>query len=184
MCRSTRTLVNFEPPATSLVTDAPPRKRETEAARARARENTGRRRSISPMATTSTRKAPPPRKVATKASSARSASPSRPFLRFYHSEALRKETLSALASLEGAKDAVAHRDALAELVVELTNSGLDYYFMQPLKAAKPGFIVQQSASLGLAGATQVMGSVIRNIIGRMDAAQLLSVSGSIRQLMK
>jgi len=67
--------------------------------------------------------------------------------------------------------------------VELTNSGLDYYFMKPLKLAKAGFIVQQSANLGLAGAQQVMGSVIRNIIGRMDRPQLLSVRGSIRQLM-
>ena len=55
--------------------------------------------------------------------------------------------------------------------------------MKPLKLAKAGFIVQQSANLGLAGAQQVMGSVIRNIIGRMDRPQLLSVRGSIRQLM-
>jgi hypothetical protein len=60
---------------------------------------------------------------------------------------------------------------------------MDYYFMKPLKLAKVGFIVQQSANLGLAGAQQVMGSVIRNIIGRMDQPQLLSVCGSIRQLM-
>jgi hypothetical protein len=35
----------------------------------------------------------------------------------------------------------------------------------------------------MAGVQQVMGSVIRKIIGRMDSAQLLSVCGSIRQLM-
>jgi hypothetical protein len=58
-----------------------------------------------------------------------------------------------------------------------------YYFMKPLKLARPGFIVQQSASLGLAGVQQVMGSVIRNVIGRMDRRQLLSVCGSVRQLM-
>jgi len=72
---------------------------------------------------------------------------------------------------------------LADLAVELTNTGLDYFFMQPLKLAKAGFIIQQSANIGLAGAKQVMGSVIRNIIGRMGASQLLSVCGSIRQLM-
>jgi len=60
---------------------------------------------------------------------------------------------------------------------------MDYYFMQPLKLAKTGFIVEQSANLGLAGARQVMGSVIRNIVGRMDRPQLLSVCGYIRQLM-
>lgn len=136
------------------------------------------------MATTSTRKPPPQRKAAPKASPVRPEPSSAVFLRFHHPAALRKKTLSVLASLESAQDAAAHREALADLVVELTNSGMDAYFMQPLKAAKAGFIVQQSASLGLAGAMQVMGSVIRNIIGRMDSAQVLSVSGSIRQFMR
>lgn len=106
-----------------------------------------------------------------------------PFLRFYHSEALRKKTLSLLSVIEQAQDAAAHRTALANLVVELTNAGLDYYFMKQLKLAKPGFLVEQSANLGMAGAQQVMGSVIRQVIGRMDRTQLLSVCGSIRQLM-
>ncbi len=60
---------------------------------------------------------------------------------------------------------------------------MDYYFMKPLKLAKPGFIVEQSANLGLAGVQQVMGSVIRQIVGRMDGPQLISVCGSIRHLM-
>ena len=111
------------------------------------------------------------------------ALPSRPFLRYYHSEALRKKTLSLLGTLEDASDATAHRDALAALVVELTNGGMDYYFMKPLKLAGPGFVVEQSASLGMAGVQQVMGSVIRQIIGRMDSPQLVSVCGSIRQFM-
>jgi hypothetical protein len=112
-----------------------------------------------------------------------SAESSEPFLRFYHSRELRRNTLSLLSTLELADDATAHRDALADVVVELTINGMDYYFMKPLKLAKAGFIVQQSASLGMAGVQQVMASVIRNIIGRMDGPQLLSVSGSIRKLM-
>ena len=35
-------------------------------------------------------------------------------------------------------------------------------------------IVAQSAALGMTGVQQLMGSVIRNIIGRMDGPQLLS----------
>lgn len=91
--------------------------------------------------------------------------------------------MAVLLAVETARDAAAHRGALADLVVELTNSGMDGYFMQPLKTAKAGFVVQQSASLGLAGAMQVMGAVIRSVIGRMDSPQVLSVSGSIRRLM-
>jgi len=111
------------------------------------------------------------------------AAPEQPFLRFYHSDALREKTLDLLDHIEGADDAREHGNALADLVVELMNSGMDYFFMQPLKESKAGFIVQQSANLGLAGAQQVMGSVIRKIIQRMDSAQLVSVSGSIRRLM-
>ncbi len=67
--------------------------------------------------------------------------------------------------------------------MQLTNAGMDYYFMRPLTAAKAGFVIQQSAKLGLAGSMQVMGSVVRSIIGRLDANQLLSVGGSLRELM-
>ncbi len=105
-----------------------------------------------------------------------------PFLRFYHSEVLRKKTISVLTALEEAPDPTQHRDALGDLVAELSDAGLNYYFMAPLKLAKPGFLVEQSAGLGMAGARQVLGSVARNIIGRMDKPQLLSVSASIRKL--
>jgi hypothetical protein len=106
-----------------------------------------------------------------------------PYLRFYHSKALRNNSLSLLRTIEQAEDATTHRDALADVVVELTNSGLDYYFMQPLKRAKAGFVVQQAANLGLTGVQHAMGSVMRGIIGRMDRPQLLSVCSSIRKLM-
>ena len=112
------------------------------------------------------------------------AAASRPFLRFHHSDALRAKTIAVLRKLEGAEDAAAHRDTLADIVVELTNCGLDNYFMEPLKRAKAGFVVQQSATLGMAGAQRVMATVIRQVIGRMEHPQLISACGSIRQFMK
>ena len=135
------------------------------------------------MATSAARKVPLQRTRPARPSTSPSTSPSKPFLRFYHSVPLRKKTLAVLGALEKAQDPSAHRAALADLVVDLTSSGMDYYFMGSLKTAKAGFIIQQSASLGLAGAMQVMGSVLRSIIGSMEASQVLSVSRSIRQLM-
>ena len=111
------------------------------------------------------------------------AKPAQPFLRFYHSADLRKKTLAVLALIEDAPDATAHRGALADVVIELMKSGFDGYFLTSLKKAKAGFLIEQSANVGLMGAQQVIGSVTRNIIGRMDAPQLLSVCGSIRALM-
>ena len=140
-------------------------------------------RLIMALMATSSKRAPSSK---SRQSSKLPAEPSAPpiaFLRFYHSAALRKKTLSLLGTLEQAQNATVHREALADLVIELTSSGMDCYFMRPLKLAKPGFIVEQSANLGLAGVQQVMGSVVRQIIGRMEGPQLISVCGSIRQLM-
>jgi hypothetical protein len=116
--------------------------------------------------------------------STQSAAENRPFLRFYHSGALRKRTLSLIGTLELDEDPTRHRDALANLVVELTSSGMDYYFMRPLKLAKPGFLVEQSANLGLVGVQQILQTAIRQIIGRMNSPQLVSVCRSIQQLMR
>ncbi|MCF8179425.1 MAG: hypothetical protein K9J74_13020 [Sulfuritalea sp.] len=135
--------------------------------------------------TTPAKSRPPakaPAKAPTKAPAKRSA-PSKPFLRFYYPEGLRKKALALIDTIEQAEDATTHRDALSDLVMELTQSGMEYFFMKPLKLAKPGFLVEKSANLGLAGVQQVMGSVVRKIIGRMNSPQLISVCGSIRQLM-
>lgn len=136
------------------------------------------------MAASPKRKSSPKGKPHAKRAAKPRASSPRPFLRFYYSEGLHKKTLSVLGRLEKADDATAHRDALADVVVELTNSGLDFYFMKPLEHAKAGFILVKTASVGMAAAQQVMASVIRQIIGRMEGPQLLSVCGSIRQLMR
>ena len=115
----------------------------------------------------------------------KSSSPSpQPFLRFYHSESLRAKTLAVLTTLEKAKDRTKHRDALANIIVELTDSGMEYYFLRPLKLAKAGFFIEQSANLGMSATTAVLATVIRNMIGRMDGPQLLTVCSYIRQLME
>ena len=107
----------------------------------------------------------------------------KPFLRFYHSESLRKKTLMVLDAVEQDDDPTDHGAALADLVVELMESGMDYYFMKQLKLAKVGFIVEQSASISVVCALKVIAPVLRGIIGRMSGPQLISVCGSIRQLM-
>lgn len=107
----------------------------------------------------------------------------RPFLRFHHSQDLRVKTLEVLETVESADKPTQYAEQLTDLVLELTDSGMDQYFLQSLKATKANFVVQQSAALGLSGVQKVMGTVIRNIVGRMDDRQLLSVCGSIRQFM-
>jgi hypothetical protein len=107
-----------------------------------------------------------------------------PYLRFYHSEALRTKTLSVLDALETAADATRHRAALADLVLELTEIGLAYYFVKPVQDANAGFMTEQTTKLGISGILRVMGPVARRVIGGMGAPQLLTVSSHIRHLMR
>ena len=108
---------------------------------------------------------------------------SKPSLRFYHSGALRTRTSRVLTTLDRAEDPTQHVGPLSALVADLTEAGLDYYFLRPLQQAKVGFVARQTAGLGMAGALRIMSPVIRNILGGMNAAQLRIVVRHIRQLM-
>ncbi len=107
-----------------------------------------------------------------------------PYLRFYHSAALRDKTLAVVRSIERASDPGRHRNALADVVMELTDAGLHYYFLRPLDLAKANFVIKQSAHLGIASVLRIMGPVVHNIIGMLDKQQLLSICGHIRALME
>jgi len=123
--------------------------------------------------------------VTAKRSSTKLANPdAKPFIRFHHSHELRARTLEVLETVENADKPSAHSGRLTELVLELTDCGMDQFFLQSLKATKVNFVVQQSAAIGMSGVQKVVGTVIRNIVGRMDDRQLLSVCGSIRQFTK
>ncbi|MDP1734822.1 MAG: hypothetical protein Q8L44_10730 [Sulfuritalea sp.] len=121
-------------------------------------------------------------KAVPKAEPKAKARPVEPFLRFYHSDELRAKTLAVLGALEEDSDPENHRDTLADLVAELTESGMSYYYLRALKLAKAGFVVEQSARLGMSGAVKLITSVTRKFIVRMDSAQLLVVSRHIRAL--
>jgi hypothetical protein len=108
---------------------------------------------------------------------------SKPSLRFFHSGALRTRTIRVLAALDRADDPTQHVGALSGLVVDLTQAGLDYYFLRPLQQAKVGFVARQTAGLGMAGALRLISPITRSILAGMNAAQLRVIVRHIRQLM-
>lgn len=105
-----------------------------------------------------------------------------PSLRFYHSQALRQKTDVVLNALEAHPSKRNHGEAIADLVTELIDAGMDYYFLKALKEADVGFVAEQSARLGMSGAVKLISSVSRKFITRMDHVQLLVVATHIRAL--
>lgn len=113
---------------------------------------------------------------------AKAAASAEPSLRFYHSKALRDKTNTVLSALETRPGQPRHGEAIADLVTELVDAGMDYYFLKALKQAQVGFVAEQSARLGMSGAVKLISSVSRKFIIRMDQAQLLVVATHIRSL--
>jgi len=107
---------------------------------------------------------------------------SKPSVRFFHSAALRKRTDAVLARIEHDADATQHAGALSSVVVELTETGLDYYFLRPLQESKFGFVARQTANLGMSGALRVISPIIGRILAGADTAQLRGVARHIRHL--
>lgn len=105
-----------------------------------------------------------------------------PSLRFHHAEESEVRMLAVLEALEAAENPEEHREALADLVADLTESGMDYYYLRALKLSNAGYMAQQSARMGIAGAVKMISSVSRRFIMRMDRKELLAVTGHIRSL--
>lgn len=126
-----------------------------------------------------------PAKTPAKAAATRvspSSAKAEPSLRFHHSKALRTRSDAVLDALEKSPTDARHGAAVADLVAALVEAGMDYYFLRALQLAKVGFIKEQSARLGVSGATQLINSVSRKFIVSMDSTQLLAVAAHMRSL--
>jgi len=123
-----------------------------------------------------------PKKAAAKTPAAK-ASAEKPFLRFTHAKPLRVRTLKVLDAIDTDEDPLPQRDVLGKLIVELSDAGLHFFFLEPVGKLKMGFVVNQTASLGIGSVMRVLGPTVRNIVGRMDKQQLRQVSGIMRQMM-
>ena len=105
-----------------------------------------------------------------------------PSLRFHHSHALRERTLIVIDAIETGPAARGHGEALADLVAELVQAGMDWYFFRPLQRAQVGFMAEQSARLGLNTATKMINSASRGFILRMNHPQLRVVAAYLREI--
>ncbi|MCC6145126.1 MAG: hypothetical protein IT368_15070 [Candidatus Hydrogenedentes bacterium] len=105
----------------------------------------------------------------------------KPSIRFYHSKALRNKTLKVLDAIDKDKDPTAHKGAFADLVVELSDIGMNYWFIQPLELAKMNIMVRQSARVGTASANRIVAPIVRGVVGRMDGRQLRTVAKFLRK---
>jgi len=71
---------------------------------------------------------------------------------------------------------------LIDLVVELTDVGLAYFFLHPLELADVGAIRRQGVKVALGTAGRVLPAVVRSTVGSMNERQLLKIADFIEHI--
>ena len=103
-------------------------------------------------------------------------------MRFFYAGDLHVRAVQLLDDIETRPDQHNQGEALASLVTELIQAGMDHYFTRGLKLANMGFVAEQSAKLGVSGSVTLLSSVCRKYIVRMDHPQRLAVAQHMRAL--
>lgn len=103
-------------------------------------------------------------------------------MRFFYDGDLHVRALQLFDDIENQPDQHHQGEALASLVTDLIQAGMEHYFIRGLKQANMGFVAEQSAKLGVSGAVTLLSSVCRKYIVRMDHPQRLAVAQHMRAL--
>ena len=102
-------------------------------------------------------------------------------LSFPLSEELRQQTVETLAKLRESSDRRKHIPLLSNLISDLTETGLEYYFVHSLKQAGVGLIGVSTAKLGIASTSKGIPVVMNKVVGLMSDNQLLAVADFIEE---
>ncbi len=89
---------------------------------------------------------------------------------------LAARTAAVVEKLRADDDRKQHLPELVKVVLELTETGLHYYFLYPLELAKVGLVSRSAAKVGIAAAGKSIPMMVRKIVGAMSDAQLLKIA--------
>lgn len=72
-----------------------------------------------------------------------------------------------------------HAPELVEIVLELTDRGLHYYYLHPLEEARVGTMTRKAVELAIGTAARALPMVVRKTVGSLSDEQLLSLADFI-----
>ena len=74
-------------------------------------------------------------------------------------------------------------EELVEVVLEMTDRGLDFYYLEPLRRAEAGAMTTSAARLGIAAAGRGIPAIIRRVVRSLDEEQILSIADFIDEIL-
>ena len=74
-------------------------------------------------------------------------------------------------------------ERLVEVVLELTDRGMDFYYLEPLRRARAGTMTTSAARLGIAAAGRGIPPIIRRVISSLDEEQVLAIAAFLDEIL-
>jgi hypothetical protein len=107
----------------------------------------------------------------------------RSLLAFEVPSELCRRTEEVIEAIRKSADPQPHAQELIEVIIELTRTGLDSYFLLPLKRARVGSVNYGSAKLGVAAAGKSLPVLVRKVVGSVSSEQLLEIVDFLDQIL-
>jgi hypothetical protein len=76
-----------------------------------------------------------------------------------------------------------HVQDLVAVILELTENGLDYYFLEPLRRMRVGAMGMTTARLGIAAAGRSIQAIVRRVLSSLNEEQILSIAEFVDELL-
>ncbi len=107
----------------------------------------------------------------------------RDLVAFEISPELRQRVEAALAELRAAPDPKTCVPELVGTVLEMTDVGLDYFYLRPLEEVEAGLVARSTAKIGIAAAGKSLPLIVRRVVGSLSKEQLLELADVIEGML-
>lgn len=96
---------------------------------------------------------------------------------------LRKRTLEAVASLRESEDSSGYADRLMDLVEEIAEHGMGYFFLHPVRMVGMNPVAQKTIDVTIQTGKKAVLSVSRQLARRLDDQQIREIADFLESLL-
>ena len=96
-----------------------------------------------------------------------------------HSE----QAYALIAKIRNNESATQHIAELTELVIDLTDAGLKFYFIEPLERIEVSSMTMKVAKMGLSSTHKGMKMVITKVLKKLSNEQVLRLSDFLEEIL-
>lgn len=105
------------------------------------------------------------------------------YLAYPLSKELKDKAFSVIHKMKHSKQPKKHVNELIQLIMELTDAAIDYFYYHPVELAKVDIVGKNAVNLGLKAAKKGVNVIARKVVTSMNDKQLLIIVNFIQSVL-